>query len=84
MWGRRPEGCGGATSHHPQGCYAVPAPKKVASVVPLKRPRNEIKPEGLLVNDDAFQILALNPKNTKIALMKKKKQCLRDDFHKRP
>ncbi|XP_019656439.1 activity-dependent neuroprotector homeobox protein 2 isoform X2 [Ailuropoda melanoleuca] len=63
---------------------AAPAPEKVASVVPLKRQRNEIRTEGPLVNDDALQILALNPKKYEDRSYEEKKQFLRDYFHKRP
>ncbi|XP_025716026.1 activity-dependent neuroprotector homeobox protein 2 [Callorhinus ursinus] len=63
---------------------AALAPEKVASVVPLKRQRNEIRTEGPLVNDDALQILALNPKKYEDRSYEEKKQFLRDYFHKRP
>ncbi|XP_040488322.1 activity-dependent neuroprotector homeobox protein 2 [Ursus maritimus] len=63
---------------------AAPAPEKVASVVPLKRQRNEIRTEGPLVSDDALQILALNPKKYEDRSYEEKKQFLRDYFHKRP
>uniref|UniRef100_A0A8C0RB26 ADNP homeobox 2 n=1 Tax=Canis lupus familiaris TaxID=9615 RepID=A0A8C0RB26_CANLF len=64
---------------------AALAPEKVASVVPFKRQRNEIRTEGgPLVNDDALQILALNPKKYEDRSYEEKKQFLRDYFHKRP
>ncbi|XP_036274029.1 activity-dependent neuroprotector homeobox protein 2 isoform X1 [Pipistrellus kuhlii] len=62
-----------------------PAPEKVTSVVPLKRQRNESRTEGpLVVNDDALQILALNPKKYEDRSYEEKKQFLKDYFHKRP
>ncbi|CAK7306035.1 Activity-dependent neuroprotector homeobox protein 2 [Vulpes lagopus] len=64
---------------------AALAPEKVASVVPFKRQRNEIRTEGgPLVNDEALQILALNPKKYEDRSYEEKKQFLRDYFHKRP
>ncbi|XP_059750693.1 activity-dependent neuroprotector homeobox protein 2 [Balaenoptera ricei] len=59
------------------------SPEKVTSVVPFKRQRNE-RTEGPLVNDDALQILALNPKKYEDRSYEEKKQFLRDYFHKRP
>ncbi|XP_054439780.1 activity-dependent neuroprotector homeobox protein 2 [Pteronotus mesoamericanus] len=64
---------------------AAPAPEKVTSVVPFKRQRNESRTEGpLVVNDDALQILALNPKKYEDRSYEEKKQFLKDYFHKRP
>ncbi|KAJ8782203.1 hypothetical protein J1605_010395 [Eschrichtius robustus] len=61
-----------------------PSPEKVTSVVPFKRQRSESRTEGPLVNDDALQILALNPKKYEDRSYEEKKQFLRDYFHKRP
>ncbi|XP_019571546.2 activity-dependent neuroprotector homeobox protein 2 isoform X1 [Rhinolophus sinicus] len=64
---------------------ADPAPEKATSVMPFKRQRNESRTEGpLAVNDDALQILALNPKKYEDRSYEEKKQFLRDYFHKRP
>nr|XP_044636144.1 activity-dependent neuroprotector homeobox protein 2 [Equus asinus] len=63
---------------------AAPSAEKVTSVVPFKRQRNESRTEGPLVNDDALQILALNPKKYEDRSYEEKKQFLRDYFHKRP
>uniref|UniRef100_A0A8C7B4S3 ADNP homeobox 2 n=1 Tax=Neovison vison TaxID=452646 RepID=A0A8C7B4S3_NEOVI len=63
---------------------AAPAPEKVASAVPLKRQRSEVRTEGPLVSEDALQILALNPKKYEDRSYEEKKQFLRDYFHKRP
>lgn len=63
----------------------APAPEKVMSVVPFKRQRNESRTEGpLVVNEDALQILALNPKKYEDRSYEEKKQFLKDYFHKRP
>ncbi|XP_019498946.1 PREDICTED: ADNP homeobox protein 2 [Hipposideros armiger] len=64
---------------------ADPAPEKATSVLPFKRQRNESRTEGpLAVNDDALQLLALNPKKYEDRSYEEKKQFLRDYFHKRP
>lgn len=63
---------------------AAPAPEKAASVVPFKRQRNESRTEVPAVGDDALQILALDPKRYEDRSYEKKKQFLRDYFHKRP
>ncbi|XP_052021952.1 activity-dependent neuroprotector homeobox protein 2-like [Apodemus sylvaticus] len=51
--------------------------------VPLKRQRNENTTQGLVVNDDLLQILALDPQKYK-DYHEKKKQFLKDYFHKKP
>ncbi|KAL2777908.1 activity-dependent neuroprotector homeobox protein 2, partial [Daubentonia madagascariensis] len=63
---------------------AAPGPEKGTSVVPFKRLRNETRTEGLVVSDDALQILALDPKRYEDRSYEEKKQFLRDYFHKRP
>lgn len=63
---------------------AAPGPEKGASVVPFKRQRNESRTEVPPVGDDALQILALDPKRYEDRSYEKKKQFLRDYFHKRP
>ncbi|KAI5278380.1 Activity-Dependent Neuroprotector Homeobox Protein 2 [Manis pentadactyla] len=60
------------------------SPEKAASAMPLKRQRSESRTEAPLVNDDALQILALNPKKYEDCSYEEKKQFLRDYFHKRP
>ncbi|XP_071064706.1 activity-dependent neuroprotector homeobox protein 2 isoform X3 [Dasypus novemcinctus] len=57
---------------------------KVATAVPVKRQKNDSRTEGVLINDDALQILALNPKKYEDRSYEEKKQFLRDYFHKRP
>ncbi|XP_045705901.1 activity-dependent neuroprotector homeobox protein 2 isoform X1 [Phyllostomus hastatus] len=62
-----------------------PAPEKALSVAPFKRQRNESRTEGpLVVNEDALQILALNPRKYEDRSYEEKKQFLKDYFHKRP
>ncbi|XP_066208570.1 activity-dependent neuroprotector homeobox protein 2 isoform X2 [Saccopteryx leptura] len=63
----------------------APAAEKVTSVMPFKRQRNESRTEGpLVVNDEALQILALNPKKYEDRSYEEKKQFLKDYFHRRP
>ncbi|XP_008062411.1 ADNP homeobox protein 2 isoform X2 [Carlito syrichta] len=62
----------------------APGPEKVMSAVPFKRQRNESRTEGPIVNEDALQILALDPKKYEDRSYEEKKQFLRDYFHKRP
>ncbi|XP_010611647.1 activity-dependent neuroprotector homeobox protein 2 isoform X2 [Fukomys damarensis] len=63
---------------------AAPGLEKGTSAVPLKRQRNESRTEGLVVNDDALQVLVLDPKKYEGRSYEDKKQFLRDYFHKRP
>ncbi|XP_023555832.1 activity-dependent neuroprotector homeobox protein 2 isoform X3 [Octodon degus] len=63
---------------------AAPGLEKGTSAVPLKRQRNESRTEGLVANDDAFQVLVLDPKKYEGRSYEDKKQFLRDYFHKRP
>ncbi|XP_049758084.1 activity-dependent neuroprotector homeobox protein 2 isoform X1 [Loxodonta africana] len=62
----------------------APAPEKAASAMPFKRQKNEGRTDGLLINDDALQILALNPRKYEDRSYEAQKQFLRDYFHKRP
>ncbi|XP_007951489.1 activity-dependent neuroprotector homeobox protein 2 [Orycteropus afer afer] len=55
-----------------------------ASAMPFKRQKNESRTDGLLVTDDALQILALNPREYEDRSYEDKKQFLRDYFHRRP
>ncbi|XP_012881597.1 PREDICTED: ADNP homeobox protein 2 [Dipodomys ordii] len=63
---------------------SAPGPEKGVSAVPLKRQRNESRTEGQVANDDALQVLALDPKKYEGRSYEDKKQFLRDYFHKRP
>ncbi|XP_040841105.1 activity-dependent neuroprotector homeobox protein 2 isoform X1 [Ochotona curzoniae] len=63
---------------------AAPGPEKGASAVPCKRQRNESRTEGQTTSEDVLQILALDPKRYEDRSYEKKKQFLRDYFHKRP
>ncbi|XP_032742756.1 activity-dependent neuroprotector homeobox protein 2-like [Rattus rattus] len=53
------------------------------NAVPLKRQRNESTSQGLAVNDDLLQILALDPQKYRDC-HERKKQFLKDYFHKKP
>ncbi|XP_074061162.1 activity-dependent neuroprotector homeobox protein 2 isoform X2 [Macrotis lagotis] len=52
--------------------------------VPSKKQKNESRTEGPLINDDALQILALNPQKFEDRSYEEKKKFLKDYFHKRP
>ncbi|KAM5222337.1 activity-dependent neuroprotector homeobox protein 2 [Ctenodactylus gundi] len=62
----------------------VSGPEKGTSAVPLKRQRNENRTEGLVDDEDALQVLVLDPKKYEGHSYEDKKQFLRDYFHKRP
>ncbi|XP_036025686.1 activity-dependent neuroprotector homeobox protein 2-like [Onychomys torridus] len=59
-------------------------PEEGTSAMPLKRQRDESTTNGLVANDDLLQILALDPKKYKDYSYEKKKQFLREYFHKKP
>ncbi|XP_021081607.2 activity-dependent neuroprotector homeobox protein 2-like [Mesocricetus auratus] len=59
-------------------------PEEGTSVMPLKRQRNESTTNGLVTSDDLLQILALDPPKYKDYSHEKKKQFLREYFHKKP
>lgn len=63
---------------------AASGPEEGTSAMPLKRQRNESTTNGLVANDDLLQILALDPKKYKDYSYEKKKQFLREYFHKKP
>ncbi|XP_076991272.1 activity-dependent neuroprotector homeobox protein 2 isoform X1 [Tamandua tetradactyla] len=65
---------------------ADPAPvsERTGNAVPFKRHKNDSRTEGVLINEDTLQILALNPKKLEDRSYEEKKQFLKDYFHKRP
>ncbi|XP_076775292.1 activity-dependent neuroprotector homeobox protein 2-like [Arvicanthis niloticus] len=73
----------GKDSLHVLKDNAASDPEEGTSAVPLKRQRNESTTQGLVVNDDLLQILALDPQKYK-GYHEKKKQFLKDYFHKKP
>ncbi|KAM6219841.1 activity-dependent neuroprotector homeobox protein 2 [Rhynchocyon petersi] len=58
--------------------------EKMAGIMPFKRQKNEGRTDGLLLSDEALQLLALNPREYEDGSYEEKKQFLRDYFHKRP
>ncbi|KAM6168880.1 activity-dependent neuroprotector homeobox protein 2 [Erethizon dorsatum] len=75
---------GGEESPLVVNAEAAPGLEKGTSAVPLKRQRNESRTEGLVANEDALQVLILDPKKYEGRSYEDKKQFLRDYFHKRP
>ncbi|XP_027248351.2 activity-dependent neuroprotector homeobox protein 2-like [Cricetulus griseus] len=63
---------------------AASGPEEGTSVMPLKRQKNESTTNGLVASDDLLQILALDPQKYKDYSYEKKKQFLREYFHKKP
>ncbi|XP_006897301.1 PREDICTED: ADNP homeobox protein 2 [Elephantulus edwardii] len=62
----------------------VSAVDKASNILPFKRQRNEGRTDGLLISEEALQILALNPREYEDRSYEEKKQFLRDYFHQRP
>lgn len=73
----------GKDSLHVLKGNAASGPEEGTSAVPLKRQRHESTTQGPVVNDDLLQILALDPQKYK-DYHEKKKQFLKDYFHKKP
>ncbi|CAH7321945.1 activity-dependent neuroprotector homeobox protein 2 [Phodopus roborovskii] len=67
-----------------KGDAASSGPEEGTGVMPLKRQRNESTTDGLVASDDVLQILALDPPKCKDYSYEKKKQFLREYFHKKP
>ncbi|XP_031206010.1 activity-dependent neuroprotector homeobox protein 2-like [Mastomys coucha] len=85
-----PDGHLGAEDHRRDGKDSLhvlkgkaAGPEEGTSAVPLKKQRNESTTQGLVVNDDLLQILALDTQKYK-DYHEKKKQFLKDYFHKKP
>lgn len=63
---------------------AASGPEEGTSAMPLKRQRIESTTNGPVADDHLFQMLALDPRKYKDCSFKKKRQFLKEYFHKKP